>query len=295
VATNLIKPIGCQETTDSVLIYFHGGGFVFGSPDLYSSWTCQIAQHTGLTTLVPAYRLAPEHKHPTQLIDCLATVIHTQSHFGPKNIILAGDSAGGNLVLTVIFALQNPTLFLEHVKGICDPSELRYIELLLTKQQKPNILGGILMSPWLNLEHTDQVINERIISSKDVMFPNSRHQELVFCVIPNSVNLRNPFVSPMFIPPEDLAKFPPILIHAGQADPLFEDIFQFGSILKQQNCLNGKKPLVNSQLATWPDCPHVFQLLQFPFFRQPTLQSLKGIGTFINQLHGLNPPSSIPH
>jgi len=141
VATNLIAPLG-QASKDSVLVYFHGGGFVFGSPDIYRFWTCQLAQQTGLPTIVPAYRLAPENPHPTQLIDCLATVMHCQARFGPKNMILAGDSAGGNLVLTVLLALQNPTLFLQHIKEgpICSPPELDYIETLL-KNQKPNVLG----------------------------------------------------------------------------------------------------------------------------------------------------------
>lgn len=71
----------------------------------------QLAQQTGLPTIVPAYRLAPENPHPTQLIDCLATVMHCQARFGPKNMILAGDSAGGNLVLTGSYRLISPFSF----------------------------------------------------------------------------------------------------------------------------------------------------------------------------------------
>lgn len=81
------------------VIWFHGGGYVFGAPDTHAVLASKLAEH-GVTVILPAYRRAPEHIWPAMLEDALA-VIDASSP-----AILAGDSVGGHLALNA--ALNRP-------------------------------------------------------------------------------------------------------------------------------------------------------------------------------------------
>ena len=83
-----------------MVVWFHGGGYVFGSPETHLRAAVYLADTHGLTVLLPRYRLAPEHRWPAQISDAL-DVLPTG-----RDIILAGDSAGGHLAL--VAALQVP-------------------------------------------------------------------------------------------------------------------------------------------------------------------------------------------
>ncbi|MEM8850436.1 MAG: alpha/beta hydrolase [Pseudomonadota bacterium] len=80
------------------LIWFHGGGFVVGSPQAYRAFAHALAARGKLRVVLPNYRKAPEHPFPAGLDDCLA-VTRVVARDGPYR--LGGDSAGGNLALAV--------------------------------------------------------------------------------------------------------------------------------------------------------------------------------------------------
>jgi acetyl esterase len=89
-----------------VIVYLHGGGFVFGGFDSHAHITSELATQSGFVVIVVDYRLAPEHKFPTAHLDCIASVIYVfqhADHFGVdgNRLIVAGDSAGGNLAAVV--------------------------------------------------------------------------------------------------------------------------------------------------------------------------------------------------
>lgn len=85
-----------------VLVFYHGGGWVIGDLDTHDSACAEIARGLGMTVIAVDYRLAPEHRFPAAADDCLAatrwiagspaTIGHAVS-----GLIVAGDSAGGNL------------------------------------------------------------------------------------------------------------------------------------------------------------------------------------------------------
>ncbi|MEX5744364.1 alpha/beta hydrolase [Massilia sp. X63] len=86
----------------SAVLYWHGGGYAMGSPATHRSLTMRLAAQTGLPVIVPRYRLAPEHPYPAQLDDalrCLDALERDGSY--PDGLFFAGDSAGGNLALTL--------------------------------------------------------------------------------------------------------------------------------------------------------------------------------------------------
>ncbi|WP_175835339.1 alpha/beta hydrolase [Burkholderia anthina] len=94
------------------VLFFHGGGFVVGSLDSHALITAQLAADTGLAVIAVDYRLAPEHRAPAALEDCLAVTRAARDGcwpFGPcaRPLTLAGDSAGGNLAAAVATALRD--------------------------------------------------------------------------------------------------------------------------------------------------------------------------------------------
>ncbi|KAJ1673856.1 hypothetical protein EV182_004430, partial [Spiromyces aspiralis] len=101
-----IRPIA-QDGDEYVLIDFHGGAYLGGSPISNRKIAARVSAQTGLRVIVPDYRLSPEHKFPAQLHDAYiiwqALVLNG---FKPSHIFIFGDSAGGNLCLALILLLK---------------------------------------------------------------------------------------------------------------------------------------------------------------------------------------------
>ncbi|NXU29577.1 ADCL4 protein, partial [Thalassarche chlororhynchos] len=88
------------------VMFFHGGGWVFGSLETHEKLCRSIARESESVVVSVGYRLAPEHKYPAAYEDCLNATIHFMKnieHYGvdPARIIICGDSAGGNLAAAV--------------------------------------------------------------------------------------------------------------------------------------------------------------------------------------------------
>ncbi|XP_063799604.1 arylacetamide deacetylase-like 4 isoform X3 [Pseudophryne corroboree] len=96
------------------VMFFHGGGFVFGSIDSHDKHCRYIAKTSGAVVVSVGYRLAPEHRYPAAFDDCLSATTHflkTAHEHGvdSSSIIICGDSAGGNLTAAVCQALVSRT------------------------------------------------------------------------------------------------------------------------------------------------------------------------------------------
>jgi acetyl esterase len=94
------------------VIYFHGGGFVFGSPDTHALVTAALAARIPAAVVSVDYRLAPEHRFPAAFDDCYAAldrVAEAAGEYGidPRRIAVAGDSAGANLAAAVALAARD--------------------------------------------------------------------------------------------------------------------------------------------------------------------------------------------
>jgi acetyl esterase len=91
--------------TAAVVMYFHGGGWMTGDLDSHDFLVRKLAATTGFTFVAVDYRLAPEHRFPAGLHDCLAATIWVSDHpsdvGGAGCLAVAGDSAGGNLAAVV--------------------------------------------------------------------------------------------------------------------------------------------------------------------------------------------------
>lgn len=106
VPAEVVAPL--RGDTGVVLLYLHGGAFCLGSPQTHRSITTRLAREGGFTVQVPDYRLAPEHPHPAPLNDALACYEALLEQGLPaRRIVLAGDSAGGALALSLARTLKH--------------------------------------------------------------------------------------------------------------------------------------------------------------------------------------------
>ena len=108
IRIRLFVPHGAKSGT---LLFVHGGGFAFCSPETHERCARVLARETGMAVLVPDYRLAPEHPYPAGLMDvitCLRKLQSSPDIFGVEAgpIVIAGDSAGANLALAAILHEQ---------------------------------------------------------------------------------------------------------------------------------------------------------------------------------------------
>jgi len=107
IRTRIITPTS-TDNTDAlpILIYYHGGGWVIGSPETHIGETCFYANEANCIVLVPDYRLAPENPFPAAPEDCYAVLEWAAANAAgiggdASKIAVAGDSAGGNLSAVV--------------------------------------------------------------------------------------------------------------------------------------------------------------------------------------------------
>jgi len=114
------RPPG-SDTNQTLIIYFHGGGWIVGSPETHADITTALSLSAGCELISVDYRLAPEHVAPAPVLDALRVVkeIQTQTPKGrtSRNIVLCGDSAGGAIAMAVE-RLAAPTIR-SRILGVC--------------------------------------------------------------------------------------------------------------------------------------------------------------------------------
>jgi len=109
---------------NTVIVYFHGGGYVVGSPKAYKSSLAQLAVRSNCMVVAPKYRLAPEHPFAAPQDDCLAVAAATIRAYPEHKIVLSGDSAGGALAVAT-------------ARELAQHKELNQVDAL------------VLISPWV--------------------------------------------------------------------------------------------------------------------------------------------------
>ncbi|NEK85493.1 alpha/beta hydrolase [Blastococcus saxobsidens] len=185
--TEVMVP-AATPTTGEVL-YLHGGGFTTGSAATHRTLATHLAAASGAVVHLLDYRLAPEHPFPAGLDDALAAYRELRERVDrPERTVLAGDSAGGWLALTVALRLRD------------EGSPL------------PAALG--LVSPWLDLSGADRR-DDRV----DPMLQPAWMARCAAAFAPGR-DLRNPELAPLAA---DLAGLPPLVVQVGSEEILFEE------------------------------------------------------------------------
>lgn len=116
------------EKGKRVMLYVHGGAYFFGSVDEHRYQLQRHARKLEARVFTPRYRLAPQFPFPCGLFDCLAAYLYLLTVQDPSEIVLAGDSAGGGMIVSILVILRD--------RGLPLPA------------------GAILISPWVDLTHS---------------------------------------------------------------------------------------------------------------------------------------------
>lgn len=186
--------------SDKLILYVHGGGYVSGSCSDHRGFVSKFAKNTGITNLIYEYRLAPEHPFPAALDDSVKIYQWVlAAGYKPANILFAGESAGGGLLLALLLALKE--------QGIALPT------------------AAVSISPWTDLTCSGD--SYRTKHSVSVAPMNSWNVFSKHYVGSNRAN--DPLISPLF---GDLKGLPPLLINSGADDELFDDGEKFAQKAK---------------------------------------------------------------
>ena len=184
-----------KDATKSLILYFHGGGFVFGSIESYDSVCRRAAMESRSKVLSVAYRLAPEHKFPTAVEDAFTSYVWARENamnldIDPSRIALAGDSAGGNISAVVSLMVKD--------RGL----------------EKPRL--QVLFYPSLGADFFSKSIRE----FSDVFFLTTRDMLGWFgeMYLRDLTDILNPYFSPIVNP--DLSGLPEAIIITAENDSL---------------------------------------------------------------------------
>ncbi len=204
-----------------VLLYLHGGGFIGCSPETHRSLVGSLVQRVRGEAWVPQYRLAPEHPFPAALDDAIAAYrsLVEEQQVPPSRLIVAGDSAGGGLALSLVH--------------------------LLKARRLPLPAGVVTFSPWADLAATGASLEEN--SDRCSMFAGDTIRRAARFYL-GSADAYDPLVSPLY---GDFSGFPPLLVHAGTDEVLRDDAMR----VAQRALAAG----VTVEGRWWPRVPHVWQ------------------------------------
>ena len=208
-----------QTSIGKVIFYFHGGGYIAGSPWMYRGVAARLAQLSGIEVLAVDYRLAPEAPFPAAIADAQAAFDGLiVAGYEPAQIVLAGDSAGGGLAFSLLGRL-------------C--------------RQGRAPAGVIAFSPWTDLTCSGGSL--RTNARKDALLPVERIGDTVDLALQGHP-ASDPEVSPLFAAFPDA---PPVLIQHSMTEILADDALRMADRLREFGA--------SVTVQSWPDAPHVWQ------------------------------------
>jgi monoterpene epsilon-lactone hydrolase len=208
------------RASELTLLYLHGGGYFGCSAASHRPITVSFAMQ-GFRVFAPDYRLAPENPFPAAVDDATSAyrALLAAGHSPPRTVV-AGDSAGGGLALSLMLAVRAASV--------------------------PLPAAAALFSPWTDLAATGDSVRSN--ARRCAMFhgpdigPSARYYL-------GKTDPRNPLASPLYA---DLAGLPPLLIHVGADEVLRDDSTRLAE--------RARAASVPVEIKIWPVVPHAWQL-----------------------------------
>ena len=199
--------------SEKIIYFLHGGAYIGGMSGMYRKWAKFLINATGAKIFMPDYRVAPEYVFPAQLEDAEKCWNYLLSQgYKEENIVIAGDSAGGNLSLALMLKLRD-----EGRKLPC---------------------GAALFSPWGDMtcsgeSYVRNYPNDVMFGYKGREFEESKRAELLKSAIfsfVGSADRKNPLVSPVFGEYHD---FPECFLIAAKNEMLLSDTLTVAEKINQ--------------------------------------------------------------
>ena len=188
-AITLYRVRAAGAVRDRIVIYLHGGGYTAGGFHSHRTLAAWLSEFSGATVWFPEYRLAPEHRFPAAVDDCFATYRSALAEH-PKELFVAGDSAGGGLAVSVFQMARS--------KGLSLPDGI-------------GVFCGML-----DLDEETSKFLQLTQRSRDGVRLYVRHLK----------DLKNPLASSM---EADLTGLPPLLVQTGTEDYCADDCERFAA------------------------------------------------------------------
>jgi epsilon-lactone hydrolase len=205
----------------SVILYLHGGGYVICSLQSHRHLVAEVGRAAGTRTLAIDYRLAPEHPFPAAVEDTVAAYRYLLDRgIRPKRIALAGDSAGGGLVVGAMLAFREAGL--------------------------PMPGCGWCISPWVDMEALGASFVDRAETDPTVQKATI---EMMAQWYLGGADPRHPHAAPIY---GDLRGLPPLLIQVGAVETLLDD-----SIALARKAGTADVPV---ELQIWPEMIHIWHI-----------------------------------
>jgi monoterpene epsilon-lactone hydrolase len=203
-----------------VVLYFHGGVYVMSDAFLAAGLASQVGRRTDARVISVDYRLAPEHPYPAAVDDALAAYkALLQTGTAPSDIVIAGESAGGGLVLATLVNARDQGLPLPAAAFVMSP----YVDLTL---------AGTSMK---TRREVDPLLSQELLQARVSDYTAGQDAAL-------------PLISPIFA---DLSGLPPLIIQAGSHEVLLDDAVRLAGQAATAD--------VEVTLEITPKVPHVFQ------------------------------------
>jgi epsilon-lactone hydrolase len=181
---------------ERVLLYLHGGAFIMETPRIHTMLVAKLCRGTRARALMVAYRLAPEHKYPAAVDDCLAAYRHLlDSGCAANRIMIAGDSAGGNLAIVTLLAARDAGL--------------------------PLPGGVVALSPLTDATFSGESMRRN--DGVDPLFTRTAVDKLAPLYLPDG-HAADPYLSPLF---GKLDGLPPTLLMVGSSELLLDDSVRY--------------------------------------------------------------------
>jgi acetyl esterase/lipase len=244
VPSLVVSPLDHHEAT---VIYLHGGSYLLGSAFGYRPHAGALAAAAQTGVLVPDYRLAPEHPFPAALEDALSAYRWLLDQGVPaERVTVAGDSAGGGLVMSLLLTLK--------------------------RESEPPPGGAVLFCPWLDLRLEDTSLSAAGEPAEARLATDTELRRCVDAYL-NGHPSDDPIVDPLAA---DLAGLPPMLIQAATGDARVVDAEALAARAREQ--------AVEVRFELYPVQAHAFQL--FWSFLPEAADAFEAAGEFIRTLDG---------
>jgi epsilon-lactone hydrolase len=210
-----------NDLRDAALLYLHGGGYVIGSLDSHRHLAAEAGRAAGIAALALDYRLAPEHPFPAAVDDALAGYRFLLGRgISPGRVALAGDSAGGGLVVAAMLAIRDAGL--------------------------PQPACGWCISPWVDMEAIGETMSSKAAADPTVQRAGLLDMAKMYL---SGADPRSPLAAPIY---GNLSGLAPLMIQVGACETLLDDAVRLAKI--------GGAADVRVDLQIWPEMIHVWHL-----------------------------------
>jgi acetyl esterase/lipase len=215
-----VRAKGVDKREDAAILYIHGSGYVVCSPKTHRGLIARLSREADLPAYAVRYRLAPEHPFPAAFDDTVAAYRHLLDQ-GYERIVVAGDSAGGHLAISLVAAL--------------------------TEADLPTPAGLVLFSPLVDPSFEMAAATAR--EARDPMFTAAVAKRMLKLYTADS----DPEDARLAVISGEPRNMPPVLVHAGEREMMAADARALDAWLRKHG--------VDVRTTIWPGQVHVFQLI----------------------------------